>query len=53
MWDRRNVVGEGSVVNLMDEDAEESGRLLVRVLLELGLDLDDERGSHGGEQTGL
>ena len=48
-----NVVAEGSIVDLVDEDAEEGGRLFIRVRLELGLDLDDERGGHGGEQTGL
>ena len=37
----------------MDEDSEESGGLLVWVSLQLGLDLDDERRGHGGEQTGL
>ena len=37
----------------MDEDPEESGGLFVRVLLQLGLNLDDECRGHGGEQTGL
>ena len=37
----------------MDEDAEESGGLFVWILLQLGLDLDDECRGHGGEQTGL
>jgi len=51
--DRRNLIAESRVVYLVDEDAEESGRLTVRVRLELGLDLDDECGGHGGEQTSL
>jgi len=37
----------------VDKDAEESGCLFVRVLPELGVDLDDERGSDGGKQTSL
>jgi len=37
----------------VDEDAEESGGLIVGVGLELGVDLDDECGSDSGEQTGL
>jgi len=53
LWDCGDIVAESSVVDLVDEDAEESGRLFVWVRLELGLDLDDERRSHGGKQTGL
>ena len=53
LWDRRNVTAESGVVYLVDEDAEESGGLSVRVGLELGVDPDDERGSDGREQTSL
>ena len=53
LWDRRNVAAESGVVYLVDEDAEESGGLSVRVRLELGVDLDDECGSDGREQTSL
>ena len=53
LWDRRGIGAESSVVDLVDEDAEEGGRLFIWVRLELGLDLGDERRSHGGEQTGL
>ena len=53
MWDCRNVAAKSSVVNLVDEDTEESGRLFERVRLELGVDLDDECGGHGGEYTSL
>jgi len=35
------------------EDAEESGGLFVRVLLQPGVDLGDEHRCHGGERTGL
>jgi len=52
-WNCGNVITEGGVVDLVDEDTEESGCLFVRVLLELGVDFDDERGSDGGEQTSL
>jgi len=48
-----SVAAERGVVHLVDEDAEESGRLFVRIGLELRMDLDDEGGSDGGEQTSL
>jgi hypothetical protein len=53
LWESRRVVAEGSVVDLMDKNAEEGGGLVVRVRLELGVDLDDECGGDGGEQTSL
>ena len=53
LWDRRNVAAESGVVYLVDEDAEESGGLSVRVRLELGVDLDDECGSDCGKQSSL
>jgi len=49
----RDVVAEGGVVDLVDENAEECGGLIVGVGLELGVDLNDECGGDGGEQTGL
>jgi len=52
-WDCGNVITEGGVVDLVDEDTEESGSLFVRVLQELGVDLDDECGSNGGKETSL
>ena len=48
-----SVATEGSVVNLMDKNSEEGGSLLTRVGLELRLDVDDECGGDGGEQTSL
>jgi len=51
--DRRNVIAECRIVDLVDEGAEEGDCLFVRVRLELGLDLYDERGGYDGEQTGL
>ena len=53
LWDSGNSVAERSVVHLVNEDTEESSRLLVWIRLELGIDLDDEGGSDGGEQTSL
>ena len=53
LWEGWNVVTEGSVVYLVDEDTEESCCLVVRVLSELRVDLDDECGCDGREQTGL
>ena len=53
LWDRRNVVAERGVVDLVDEDAEEGGSLFVWIRLELGLDLDDECRGYSGEQTRL
>ena len=37
----------------MNEDAEEGRRFVVRVRLEVGVDLDNECGGDGGEQTSL
>ena len=48
-WDSGNVAAESGVVHFVKEDAEESGGFVVRVSLELGIDLDDEGGSHSGE----
>ena len=53
LQESRNVVAEGGVVYLIDQDSEEGGGLVVRIRLELGADLDDEGGSYGGKQTGL
>ena len=53
LWDRRNAATESGTVHRVNKDAKESSRLVVRVLLELGMDLDDERGGYGGEETNL
>jgi len=53
LWEGRNVVAERGVVELVDQDAEESRYLVVRVLLEVRVDVDDERRGDGGEQTSL
>ena len=53
LWNSGSFGTEGSVINLMDEDSEEGGRLLTHVRLKLRLDVDDERGSDRRKQTGL
>ena len=53
LWNCGGIIAESGVIYLMDEDAEESGSLFVRVRLELGVDLDDEGRGNGGEQTSL
>ena len=53
LWGGGNIIAEGGVVDLVNQDTEESGCLFVRVWLELGVDLDDERGSDGRKETSL
>jgi len=45
------VVAEGGVIDLVGKDTEESSGLAVWVWLELRVDLDDECGGDGREQT--
>ena len=47
------VVSERGVVDLVDEDAEESDGLVTRVGLELRLDIENECSGDGREQTSL
>ena len=53
LWNLRDIATESGVVHLVDENAEESSGLFVWVRLELGVDLEDEGGSDGGEKTSL
>ena len=53
LWDGGNVIAESGVVHIVEDYTEESGGILVWIRLELGVDLDDEGGSDGREQTGL
>ena len=53
LWESGGVVSEGGIVDLVDENTEESSSLTTRVGLELGLDVDDESRSDGGEQASL
>jgi len=50
---RGSVSAEHSFIHLVKEDSEESGGLIGRVWLEQRVNLDDEGGSGGREQTGL
>ena len=38
-----NVVSKGGVIDLVNENAEESGGLIIGIRLELRIDLDDKR----------
>jgi hypothetical protein len=49
LWKGGRIVAKGGIVDLVDEDTEEGGGFVVRVRLELGVDLDDECGGDGGE----
>ena len=53
LWESRRVASEGGVVDLGDENTKKSDSLITRVGLELRLDVEDEGGGDGGEQTGL
>ena len=53
LGDGGSVVAKGGVVNLVDQDPEEGGGLVIRVRLEFRLDINDERRGDGGEQTSL
>ena len=53
LWEGGCVVSESGVVDLVDEDTEESDDLVTRVGLELRLDVDAESGCDVREQTGL
>ena len=53
MWEGWRVVAEGGAIDLVNKDTEESSGLVVRVRLELGVDLDDKCGGDGGKQTSL
>jgi len=47
------VISECGIVDLMNENAEEGGGLVILVLLEVGMGLADQRGGGGGKQTSL
>jgi len=53
LWDCRGVSTKSGVIELVEENAKESGGLFAWVWLEPGMNLDNEGGSHCGEQTGL
>ena len=49
LWEGRNIVSEGGVVDLVNKDAEEGSSLVVRVRPQFRVDIDDEGGSYGRE----
>ena len=53
LWEGGSVVSEGGIVDLVDKDTEEGDGVIVRVGSELGLDIYDECGGDGREQTSL
>src|SRR5258708_1292391 len=53
LWEGWNVVSGGGVVDLINKDAKGSGGLVARVRTELRVNLNDEGGGHGREQTSL
>jgi hypothetical protein len=47
------LAGNGGLVESEEDGAEEGGRLLVGIGLEIRMDVDDEGGADGREQAGL
>ena len=47
MWESGNIISEGGVVDLVNKNTKERGGFVARIGLELGVDLDYERGSDG------
>jgi len=52
-WDGRSVTRDGRLIESEENRAEEGGGLFVRIGLEVRMDIDDEGGADGREQTGL
>ena len=53
LWEGGNVVSEGGVVRLVDENTKEGGSLVIGIGLELRVELDDKSGGDRREQTSL
>ena len=51
--DGRSVTGDCGLIESDEDRAEEGSGLLVRIWLEIRMDVDDEGGADGREQTGL
>ena len=49
----RDDVSKRGIVDLVDQDSQERVGLVVGIGLKLRVDLNNERGGDGGEQTGL
>ena len=52
-WDGRGLTRDGGLIESEEDRAEEGGGLLVRIGLEVRMDVDDEGRADGGEQTSL
>ena len=53
LWQERNIISEGCVVDLVNKKANEGGGLVLGIRLELGVKLDDECRGDCREQTSL
>ena len=53
LWEGGSIVSKGGIIDLVNKDTEEGDGVIVRVGSELGLDIDDECGGDGREQTSL
>ena len=53
LWEGGRVVAKGGIVNLVDKNTEESCSLIIRVWLEMTVDLNNECRGDGREQTRL
>ena len=52
-WNSGSLTQDGRLVESEEDDMKESGGLLAQIGLEVGMDIDDESGADGGEQTCL
>ena len=52
-WDGGGLTGDGGLIEGEEDGTEEGRRLLVRIGLEVRVDVDDESGADGREQTRL
>jgi len=52
-WNGGGLTGDGGLIEGEGGGTEEGCRLVVRIGLEVGMDVDDESGADGREQTGL
>jgi hypothetical protein len=53
VWEGGNVISERSIIDLVNQDAEEGSGLITRVGFKLRINLDYKRGGDGRKQTGL
>ena len=52
-WNRGGLAWDGGLIESEEDCAEKGGGLFVRVGSEVGMDVDDESGADGREQTRL